>query len=43
VEAENPSVVCNGELKACKSAIALYLSAIKRTCNQGATKSNQPN
>jgi hypothetical protein len=27
----------------CKSAIALYLNIIKRECNQGANKSNNPN
>jgi hypothetical protein len=28
--------------KVYKSAIALYLSVSKRTCNQGANKSNHP-
>jgi hypothetical protein len=27
----------------CKSAIALYLHVIKRTCKQGANKSSHPN
>jgi hypothetical protein len=27
----------------CESATALYLSVIKRTCNQGANQSNHPN
>jgi hypothetical protein len=28
--------------KLCESAVALDLSVIKRTCNQGANKSNHP-
>jgi hypothetical protein len=50
VKTGNPSVcvcvcVCatvNWEVL-CKSAITLYLSVIKRTCNQGANKSDHPN
>jgi hypothetical protein len=36
VGTENPSVCAMVDWKLCKSAIALYLSVIKRTCNQGA-------
>jgi hypothetical protein len=43
VETENPSACVTVDWKVCKSAIALYLSVIKRTCNQGANKSNHPN
>jgi hypothetical protein len=42
VKTENPSACATGNCKVCKSAIALYLSVIKRTCNQGANKSNHP-
>jgi hypothetical protein len=43
VEIENPSACATVNWKVCKSAIALYLSVIKRTCKQGANKSNHPN
>jgi hypothetical protein len=43
VKAENPSACVMVNCKLCKSAIALYLSLIKRTCNHGANKSNHPN
>jgi hypothetical protein len=43
VKTENPSVCATVDWKLCKSAIALYLSVIKGTCNQGAIKSNHPN
>jgi hypothetical protein len=44
-ETENPSAGATVNCKLCKSAIALYsyLSVVKRTCNQGANKSNHPN
>jgi hypothetical protein len=40
---DNPSVCATVIWKLFKSVIALYLSVIKRTCNQGANKSNHPN
>jgi hypothetical protein len=43
VETENPSAPATVNGKLCKSAIVLYLSVIKRTCNQGANKSNHLN
>jgi hypothetical protein len=43
VETENPSACAAVDWKLCKSAAALYLSVIKRTCNTGANKSNYPN
>jgi hypothetical protein len=43
VETENPSACATVKWKVCKSVIALYLNVIKRTCNQGANKSNHPN
>jgi hypothetical protein len=43
VKMENPGMCAMVNWKVCKSAIALYLSVIKRTCNQGANKSNHPN
>jgi hypothetical protein len=33
-------MLVNGDWKVCKSARALYLSAIKNTCNKGANKSS---
>jgi hypothetical protein len=42
VKTENPSACATVNRKVCKSTIALYLSVIKRTCNQGANKSNYP-
>jgi hypothetical protein len=42
VETENPSACETVGWKVCKSAIALYLSVIKRTCNRSANKSNHP-
>jgi hypothetical protein len=41
VETGNPSACATLNWKICKSAIALYLSVIQRTCNEGANKSNQ--
>jgi hypothetical protein len=43
VETGNPSACATVNWKLCKSVIALYLSVIKRTCNQGANKSNHTN
>jgi hypothetical protein len=46
VKTKNPSACATEKWKVCKSAIALYflcLSVIKRDCNQGANKSNNPN
>jgi hypothetical protein len=43
VETENPSMCAMVNFKVCKSVIALYLSVIKRNCNQGANKSDHPN
>jgi hypothetical protein len=43
VKTGNPSACATVNCEVCKSAIALYLSVIKRTCNQGANKSNHPN
>jgi hypothetical protein len=42
VETENPSACAKMNCKLCKSAIALYLNVIKRTCNRRANKSNHP-
>jgi hypothetical protein len=43
METENPSVCAAVNWKVCKSAIALCLSVIKRTCNQDANKSSHLN
>jgi hypothetical protein len=43
VKTGNPSECATVTCKVCKSAIALYLSVIKRTCNKAANKSNHPN
>jgi hypothetical protein len=43
VETEDPSACAIVDWKVRQSAIALYLSMIKRTYNQGANKSNHPN
>jgi hypothetical protein len=43
VKTGNSSACATVNWKVCKSAIALYLSVIKGTCNQGANKSNHPN
>jgi hypothetical protein len=43
VKAEDPSACVTVNCKLWKSTIVLYLNAIKRTCNQGANKSNHPN
>jgi hypothetical protein len=43
VKTENPSASATVNWKMCKSAIALYLSVIKRTCNEGANKFDHPN
>jgi hypothetical protein len=42
VETEKLSAGATVNSKFCKSAIALYLSVIKRTCNRSANKSNHP-
>jgi hypothetical protein len=43
VNTDNPSACATANWKLCKSAIPLYLSVMKRTCNQGANKSSHPN
>jgi hypothetical protein len=43
VTTANPSACTTLNWKVCKSAIALNLSVIKGTCNQGANKYNHPN
>jgi hypothetical protein len=43
VKTDNLSACATVNWKVCKSAIVLYLSVIKRTCNQGVNKSNHPN
>jgi hypothetical protein len=43
VKTDNPSACATVNWKLCKSAIALNLSVINRTCNQSATKSNNLN
>jgi hypothetical protein len=43
VKTGNPSACATVNWKLCRSAIALYLCVSKRTCNQGANKSNHPN
>jgi hypothetical protein len=43
VKTDNRSACATVNWKVCKSAIALYLSVIKRTCNQGANDSSLPN
>jgi hypothetical protein len=43
VNTENPSAFATVNCKVCKAAIALCLSVINRTCNQGANKSNHAN
>jgi hypothetical protein len=43
VKTGNPSACLTVNWKVCKSAIELYVSVIRRTCNQGANKSNDPN
>jgi hypothetical protein len=43
VKTDNPSACVTVNWKVCKSEIALYLSVIKRTCNQGVNKYNHPN
>jgi hypothetical protein len=42
VGSENSSAYATVDWKLCKSAITLYLSVIKRICNQGVNKSNHP-
>jgi hypothetical protein len=42
VKTGNPSACAAVNSKVCKSAIALYLRMIKRTCIQGASKSSHP-
>jgi hypothetical protein len=39
----NLSACATVNSKVCKLAIGLYLIMSKRTCNQGANKSNHPN
>jgi hypothetical protein len=43
VKTDKPSACAAVKWNVCKSAIALYLCAIKRTCNQGANISSHPN
>jgi hypothetical protein len=43
VETEYPSACATVNWEVCKSAIALYLSVIKRTYNVGANKCNHSN
>jgi hypothetical protein len=43
VRTRGPGPCATVNWKVCKSAIALYLSVIKRTCDEGANKSNHPN
>jgi hypothetical protein len=43
VKMENPSACAAVNWKVCKSAIALYLIVIGRTCNHGVNKANHPN
>jgi hypothetical protein len=43
VRTENPRACATVNWKVCRSAIAMYLSVIKRTCNQGANEFNHPN
>jgi hypothetical protein len=43
VKTGNPSACATVNWIVCKSAIALHLSVIKRTCNQCANKSIHPN
>jgi hypothetical protein len=43
VKTEKSNACATVNWKMCKSVIALYLSVINRTCNQGANKSNHPN
>jgi hypothetical protein len=43
VKTDSPSACATVNWKVCKSAIALYLSVIKRTYNQGDNKLNHPN
>jgi hypothetical protein len=42
VKTSNLSASATVDLKLCKSAIALYLSVIKRTCNRIANKPSHP-
>jgi hypothetical protein len=43
VENENPSACATVDWKVSKSAIAVYLSVIERTCNKDANISNHLN
>jgi hypothetical protein len=43
VKTDNPNACATVNWKVCKSAIALYVIVVKRTCNQSANKSNNPN
>jgi hypothetical protein len=43
VTTDTPNACATVNWKLCKSAIALYLNVIKRTCDKGANKSNHPN
>jgi hypothetical protein len=43
VDAKNSNACATVNWKVCKSAIALYLSVIKKTCNGIANKSKHPN
>jgi hypothetical protein len=42
VKAGNPRLTSTVNWEICILPIALYLSVIKRTCNQGTNKSNHP-
>jgi hypothetical protein len=43
VKTGNPSVCATVNWKVCKSVIALYLSVVKKSCNQGGSEPNRPN
>jgi hypothetical protein len=43
MKTDNPSACAMANWKVRKSAIALYLIVIKRTCSRGANKSHHPN
>jgi hypothetical protein len=43
VKTDKPCECATVNWKVCKSAIALYLTVIKRTCNRTANKSKHPN
>jgi hypothetical protein len=43
VKAEDPSACVTVNCKLWKATVALCLNVIKRSCSQGANKSNHPN